>query len=183
MPVCARPGLRLPSPATPAGRPPGYGSGTDPMLGAIRQLAEKVKRRERVALLLVGLCSGIGLATAFTGRSAFLERPCSTFHRPDSTESRCVDRIAVVAGLETGAPALAALPPRVDPPVVDAIALHLPAPPPGPLGWLLDGPPVSLRGPPPPAASSTSVGLAGETHLARRNAACRHMTMDPSGSS
>jgi hypothetical protein len=153
------------------------------MLGAIRQLADRVKRRERIALLLVGLCSGIGLATAFTGRSAFLERPCSTFHRPDSTESRCVDRIAVVAGLETGAPVPATAPPRLEPPLTHAIAPHHPAAPPGPLGWLLDRLPVSLRGPPPPAASSTSIGWTGETHLARRNAACRHMTIDSSGSS
>ena len=153
----------------------------EPMLGAIRQLAERVKRRERVALLLVGLCSGIGLATALTGRSAFLERPCSTFHRPDSTESRCVDRIAVIAGLETGAPVQAVAPPRLDPPVADAIAREHPGPPPGPLGWLLDGPPVSLRGP--PSGRVVDVGRTGETHLARRNAACLHMTIGSSGSS
>lgn len=159
--------------------PPSYRGVTGRMLGAIRQFAERVKRRERIALLLVGLCSGIGLATACTGRRAFLEQPCSTFHRPDSTESRCVDRIAVVAGLETGAALAAARPPRLDPPVAEAVAAE-PGPAPGPLVWLLDAPPVSLRGPPTAIASSTSIGVGT---LAEENVACRHMTRDSSGSS
>jgi len=126
------------------------------MLGAIRQFAERVKRRERIALLLVGLCSGIGLATACTGGNAFLEQKFSTFQRPDSSESRCVDRIAVVASME--APALVpSPPPRLAAPVARPAALTA-RPAPGPLGWLLDASPVSLRGPPvPPASSAVAV--------------------------
>jgi hypothetical protein len=149
------------------------------MLGAIRQFAERVKRRERIALLLVGLCSGLGFATACTGRSAFLQQPCSTFHRPDSSESRCVDQIAVVSTLASGAlvppPAL----PRIDPPIADAIERN-PGLPPGPLGWLLDGPPVSLRGPPSPADSSSVVDLEA---LEKEKVACRYKTRGSSGSS
>jgi hypothetical protein len=147
------------------------------MLGAIRRFADRVKRRERVALLLVGLCSGLGFAAACTGGNAFLEQKFSTFHRPDSSESRCVDQIAVVSSLE--APALVP-PPDVMPPIPEATA-DLVASPPGPLGWLLRAPPVSLRGPPAQTASvSSSVG--GWT-LAKENVACRHMMRDFSGSS
>lgn len=127
------------------------------MLGAIRQFAERVKRRERVALLLVGLCSGIGLATACTGGNAFLEQKFSTFHRPDSSESRCVDRLAVVASL--AAPALPPPPPRLVAPVAEAMVLSA-GPAPGPLGWLLAAAPVSLRGPPLLAASRSMVVVA-----------------------
>jgi hypothetical protein len=150
------------------------------MLGANRQFAELVKRRERVALLLVGLCSGLGFATACTGRSAFLQQPCSTFHRPDSSESRCVDQIAVVSTLPSGAlvpppPAL----PRIDPPIADAIERN-PGLPPGPLGWLLDGPPVSLRGPP---SSADSSSVADQEALEKEKVACRTMKRGSSGSS
>ena len=127
------------------------------MLGAIRQFAVRVKRRERVALLLVGVCSGIGLATACTGGNAFLEQKFSTFQRPDSSESRCVDRIAVVSSME--APALVPSPsPRLAEPVAEATALT-PRPAPGPLGWLLHASPISLRGPPAPAASRSQVAV------------------------
>ncbi len=149
------------------------------MLGAIRQFAERVKRRERVALLLVGLCSGLGLATACTGGRAFLEQPCSTFHRPDSSESRCVDQIAVIASLEVAALTAATAPPRFDPPVSEAIPAT-PGPAPGPLGWLLDAPPVSLRGPP---AATGSISVANVDWLAKESVACRHKTRGSSGSS
>lgn len=150
------------------------------MLGAIRQFAERVKRRERIALLLVGLCSGIGFATACTGRTAFLQQPCSTFHRPDSSESRCVDRIAVVSALASVAlvpppPSL----PRIDPPIAEAIERN-PGLPPGPLGWLLDAPPVSLRGPP---ASADSSSVAELEALEKENVACRYEMTGSSGSS
>ena len=146
------------------------------MLGAIRQFAERVKRRERVALLLVGVCSGIGLATACTGGNAFLEQKFSTFHRPDSSESRCVDHIAVVSSLE--APALVPPPPPpLAQPVVEAAALTS-RPPPGPLGWLLDASPVSLRGPPSPTASLVVV-----VDSCKGDYTCRHMMRGFSGSS
>jgi hypothetical protein len=150
------------------------------MLGAIRQFAERVKRRERIALLLVGLCSGLGFATACTGRTAFLQQPCSTFHRPDSSESRCVDQIAVVSGLASAAlvpppPAL----PRIDPPIADAIERN-PGLPPGPLGWLLDGPPVSLRGPP---VATGWFAVVDADDLGKERRACRHMMRGSSGSS
>ncbi len=149
------------------------------MLGAIRQFAERVKRRERIALLLVGLCSGLGLATACTGGRAFLERPCSTFHRPDSSESRCVDQIAVVAGLETGALVPLSPPPRLDLPIAEPIS-PIPGPAIGPLGWLLDAPPVSLRGPP---ASTGRAPVVDVDWPAKEMIACRHMTRSSSGSS
>jgi hypothetical protein len=149
------------------------------MLGSIRRFADRVKRRERVALLLVGLCSAIGFATACTGGNAFLEQKFSTFHRPDSSESRCVDQIAVVSSLE--APALVPPPPpELEPPLSEAIADCV-APPSGPLGWLLGAPPVSLRGPPAPTASVSS-SVDGWT-LAKEKVACRHMMRSSSGSS
>lgn len=126
------------------------------MLGAIRQFADRVKRRERVALLLVGLCAAIGLAAGLTGRRAFLEQPCSTFQRPDSSESRCVDHIAVVASLDAAPPALPPPPLRFHLPIVPALEPD-PDPLRGPLGWLLDAPPVSLRGPPAQAGLFTVV--------------------------
>ena len=149
------------------------------MLGAIRQFAERVKRRERVALLLVGLCSGLGLATACTGGRAFLEQPCSTFHRPDSSESRCVAHIAVISSLEVAALTAPAAPPRLAPPVSEAIS-PTPGPAPGPLGWLLDAPPVSLRGPP---AATGSYSVVNVDWLAKESVACRHKTRGSSGSS
>ena len=150
------------------------------MLGAIRQFAERVKRRERVALLLVGLCSGLGLATACTGGRAFLEQPCSTFHRPDSSESRCVAHIAVISSLEVAAlTAATAAPPRLDPPVSEAIA-PTSGPAPGPLGWLLDASPVSLRGPP---VATGCVSVVNMDWLAKESVACRHKTRGSSGSS
>ena len=127
------------------------------MLGAIRQFAERVKRRERIALLLVGLCSGIGLATACTGGNAFLEQKFSTFQRPDSSESRCVDQIAVVSSMEAAA-LVPSPPPRLAAPVAEPAALT-PRPAPGPLGWLLHASPVSLRGPPAPSASRSAVAV------------------------
>jgi hypothetical protein len=147
------------------------------MLGAIRQFAERVKRRERVALLLVGVCSGIGLATACTGGNAFLEQKFSTFHQPDSSESRCVDHIAVVSSLET--PALVPPPPPpLAAPVTEPDELTA-RPAPGPLGWLLDASPVSLRGPPAPAAWQSVVVV----DICKGDVACRHMMRSFSGSS
>jgi hypothetical protein len=149
------------------------------MLGAIRQFAERVKRRERIALLLVGVCSGIGLATACTGGNAFLEQKFSTFHRPDSSESRCVDQIAVVSSLE--APALVQPPPPpLAAPLVAAPALAA-RPAPGPLGWLFDAAPVSLRGPPTAAASQSVVVVVVDS--CEGDVACRHMMRGFSGSS
>jgi hypothetical protein len=146
------------------------------MLVAIRQFAERVKRRERIALLLVGLCSGIGLATACTGGNAFLEQKFSTFQRPDSSESRCVDQIAVVSSLET--PILVPTPPPpIAAPLAEASALAV-RPAPGPLGWLLDAAPVSLRGPPALPQRSAVV-----VDSCKGDVACRHMTRDFSGSS
>lgn len=149
------------------------------MLGTIRQFAERVKRRERIALFLVGLCSGLGFATACTGGRAFLERPCSTFHRPDSSESRCVDQIAVVSGLQSGSVIAPPPAPRLDPPIAVAIEPK-PGLPPGPLGWLLDGPPVSLRGPP---VSTDSSSVAELEALEKEKVACRYMMRGSSGSS
>lgn len=178
MPLWPCPGRRLPAPAVYLAPAPAYGWGTTVMLAAIRQFADRVKRRERVALLLVGLCAGIGLAAGLTGRRAFLERPCSTFHRPDSSESRCVDHIAVVSSLD--APGLAPPPPlRLDPPIARAIEPERRIAP-GPLGWLLDDSPVSLRGPP---AQTGSISVANVDWLAKESVACRHKTRGSSGSS
>jgi hypothetical protein len=118
------------------------------MLGHIRQLADRVRRRDRIALLLVGLCSAFGLAMGFTGGRAFLEQPCSTFHRPVSSESRCVDQIAAVSALPIEPPAPTTPPRSEPPPALEREVVSAP----GPLGWLCDAPPVSLRGPPPSAA-------------------------------
>ena len=149
------------------------------MLGVIRQFADRVKRRERVALLLVGLCAAIGLAAGLTGRRAFLAEPCSTFHRPDSSESRCVDHIAVVASLDAAPPAPPPAPLRFHLPVVPALDPD-PDPLRGPLGWLLDAPPVSLRGPPAHAGWFTVVAALVP---AKEDVACRHMMRSLSGSS
>ena len=67
-------------------------------------MADRVKRREIVALVIVGVCGGLGLAMGCTGGRAFLQEACSTFPRPAEEKQRCVDEIAIVASLDVALP-------------------------------------------------------------------------------
>ncbi len=137
-------------------------------------MADRVKRREIPALLLVGVCSAFGLAMGCTGGRAYLQEACNTFPKPQHDGSRCVDEIAVVMHIE-------APPPPVPPPP--------PAPPAGPVevAPVASLPPplarlvthVSLRGPP-----RARVSNIGHTAHARTGGdECPRMTEKVSGSS
>ena len=137
-------------------------------------MAERVKRRELAALIIVGVCSAFGIAMGCTGGRAYLREPCSTFPKPQDAESRCVDQIAVVMRIEA------------DPPPVLAPSVPRPALPPAPAPHAAAPPPVaglvtvvSLRGPPGGRVSSI-----GHTRLARTGGnECPRMTGKYSGSS
>ncbi len=106
-------------------------------------MADRVKRREIVALVIVGVCGGLGLAIGCAGGRAFLQEACSTFPKPAEEEQRCVDEIAIVASLDIP------LPPR--PPAAPARAERVVAamdvvPVAAPAVALISS--VSLRGPP-----------------------------------
>lgn len=113
------------------------------MLAYIRHMADRVKRRDIAALVIVGLCGGLGFAMGCTGGRAFLQQACSTFPKPSEEEQRWVDEIAIVAPLDV--PAAPVPPPAPAPvacpaPVIDVFPV-------APAAAALDSS-VSLRGPP-----------------------------------
>lgn len=113
------------------------------MLAYIRHMADRVKRREIAALVIVGVCGALGFAMGCTGGRAFLQQACSTFPKPSEEEQRWVDEIAIVAPLDE-------VPPLVPPPA--APPASRPAPvidvfPVAPMATALVSS-VSLRGPP-----------------------------------
>lgn len=143
------------------------------MLARIRHMADRVKRRELAALVIVGVCSAFGIAMGCTGGRAYLKEACSTFPKPQEERSRCVDRIAIVMRLEADPPPVPAPPPaRVRPAPATELA---PGPPPD-TGIVTS---VSLRGPP-----RGRVNRIGHTRLARTGGTtCPRMTGKISGSS
>jgi hypothetical protein len=136
-------------------------------------MADRVKRRELAALIIVGVCSAFGFAMGCTGGRAFLREPCSTFAKPKEDVSRCVDQIAVVTHLEADPPPT---PPPAPPPVRPTAVVDIAAAPPPVAGMVTV---VSLRGPP-----RARVRTIGHTRIARTGGnGCLHMTGKHSGSS
>jgi hypothetical protein len=137
-------------------------------------MADRVRRRELPALVLVGVCSAFGLAMGCTGGRAYLQEACSTFPKPQEDGSRCVDEIAVVMHLEAPAPPATSPPP---PPPARPIEQTPVTSCPSPLAGLVTH--ISLRGPP-----RGRVSTIGHTPHARTGGdECPHMTEKVSGSS
>jgi hypothetical protein len=114
------------------------------VLTFVRDFTDRIRRRERAAMLVVLAAGCLGFAMALTGGRAFLERPCNPLHRPVVEETRRVARVVVEHRK-------IATPSRVE------VAAETPAPPPPartrvlpPPTWHASpaAPPRTLRGPP-----------------------------------